>query len=235
MLGKLLSDLFGRRSQTPAAGGPGEPKSFFTDVYRNNTWGGLESRSGQGSEGELAAQKVALFRQVIADFRITSMLDLGCGDFHWMRDVAPLLSRYHGVDVVADLIEANRNRYANAQGSEHVSFQCLDLSNAADQRQLQLRKVDLVVCLDVIGHMLNREVDALLRFILGKLEARYFLVADRRDERSTEYLVREKSRYEGIDIEFHPVFEQHAPRRVLQQAALLPGDVYDLYELRPGR
>ncbi len=83
--------------------------------------------------------------------------------------------------------------------------------------------------------MLNREVDSLLRFILGKREARYLLVVNRRDAQSSEYLVREKSRYEGIDIECHPVFEQHAPRRVLQLAALLRDDVYDMYELKRGR
>lgn len=212
----------------PPADAPDAPRPFFTEVYVNNAWGGAASRSGRGSEGEFAAQKVALFADLVPRLEIRSLIDLGCGDFHWMREVAPLLERYHGVDVVAELIEANRARY----GSGRVTFQCLDLSRRADQKKLEPKRADLVSCLDVIGHMRNAEVESLLRFMLRDLDARYLLVANRRDELSAEYLVREKSRYEGIDIEHHPVFLRRAPRRVLQLRALYPGDWYDVYDLQ---
>ena len=126
------------------------------------------------------------------------------------------------------MVRANQARYASAS----VSFQCLDLGDPDQQAELQLRGADLVACLDVIGHMLNAEVDALLELVLQRLTARLFLVTNRRDAQSAEFLVREKSRYEGIDIERHPLFETRRPERVMRLSALYPGDFYDLYTLK---
>ena len=42
-----------------------------------------------------------------------SLLDAPCGDFNWMRETELDLDMYIGVDVVFDVILANRIRYAN--------------------------------------------------------------------------------------------------------------------------
>ncbi len=203
------------------------PKQYFDRIYRYNFWGGKSSRSGTGSEGEFARQKIAILDEIIKEHQVSSILDLGCGDFFWMQEIAGAVDRYHGVDIVESVIEANKRQFEN----EQVSFSCLDLSDPEQQKMLPVREVDLVTCLDVFGHMLNQEVDSLLNFVLNDLDARLLLVTNRRDESSTDYLQREKTRHQGIDIEQHPLFLERQPKRVKQVPGHYPDDFFDLYDL----
>jgi cyclopropane fatty-acyl-phospholipid synthase-like methyltransferase len=205
-------------------------RRFFDTVYRRNFWGGKASRSGAGSEGAFAEQKVALLSAIIEELGVTSQLDIGCGDFHWMRQVAPRLDRYVGVDLVEAMVERN----AREHGSDRVRFLRADLSRPGPDRGrvAAAGPFDLVSALDVFGHLLNPEVDGLLEFIFTESGARLFLVTNRRDATSREYLQRAKTRHEGIDLTAHPLFVRHAPRCVRQVPALYPGDSFDLYALR---
>jgi 2-polyprenyl-3-methyl-5-hydroxy-6-metoxy-1,4-benzoquinol methylase len=204
-------------------------QGFFEQVYRRNFWGGKESRSGKGSEGAFADQKVALLGAIIEEFGVASQLDIGCGDFHWMRRVAPRLDRYLGVDLVESMLDNNRREH----GSDRVQFLRADLSerSPARGRVIDAGPFDLVTALDVFGHMRNAEVDGLLDFILNESGARLFLVTNRRDATSRDYLKREKTRHEGIDLTGHPLFVRRAPRCLKQVTALHPGDSFDLYAL----
>jgi predicted TPR repeat methyltransferase len=217
-----------RRAPRVALPDASAPRDFFTRIYDKNLWTGKESLSGIGSEGEAAAQKIDIFQTLLNEFGITSLLDLGCGDFYWMQEIAPGLQRYHGVDVVKHVVRRNQLRY----GSRKITFQCIDLSNPRDQQRLKPRDFDLVTTLDVFGHLLNEEVDSLLRFILDDLDVTYWLVTNRRDGESADYLTRPKSRHEGIDLEAHPRMQERGLRRVWQTPAAFPGDYFDLYELR---
>jgi hypothetical protein len=126
------------------------------------------------------------------------------------------------------MIQQNQKQFGNAQ----VTFQCLDIADPAQQPRLLLREVDLIICLDVFGHLLTREVDSLLSFILHGLKTKLFLVTNRREPGSADYLRREKSRREGIDLEQHPLFLTAQPKRVRQFPALYPQDFFDLYQLK---
>ena len=42
-----------------------------------------------------------------------SMLDIPCGDFHWMKEIELPLDHYMGADIVKPLIEENQNRYGS--------------------------------------------------------------------------------------------------------------------------
>lgn len=221
-----LRQLFAPREELPDES---EPRNYFTRIYDKNLWSGEESLSGIGSEGEPAAQKVELFHTLIDEFGVSSLLDLGCGDFYWMQDIAPLFTRYHGVDVVKHIVRRNQRRY----GRNQVTFQCIDLATAKGQRQLKFTNPDMVATLDVFGHLLNPEVDALLSFILNDLDARYWLLTNRRDEHSADYLTHPKSRHEGIDLAAHPLMLARNPRRLWQVGASFPDDYFELYELQP--
>ena len=206
------------------------PSRFFTAVYEKNLWRGKESRSGMGSEGSFGEQKVRLFADLMKSHCIESVLDLGCGDFYWMRKVASNLERYHGVDVVEPLIQANIERF----GSRAVTFQCLYITSEQEQTELDLQPFDLVVCIDVFGHLLNEELDRVLTFLLTEVEAKYLLVTNRRDARSELYLRRPKSRREGVNVQAHRVFQQRRLAPVWQREAEYPGDLFELYEIPVG-
>ncbi|GEM_PF-3428348 len=203
------------------------PKKFFSAVYKHNLWHGKESLSGTGSEGSFATQKILLLERIINEKNIQSILDLGCGDLYWMVKVIPGLQQYHGVDVVESVIKQN----TAAHGAENVHFQCLDLSAKRDQDKLAIRSCDLIICFDVLGHMLNEEIERFLHFIFYDLDARYILLTNRRDEGSELYLQRPKSRHEGINIQEHPIFKKHELAPVWKEKAEYPGDFFELYEL----
>ena len=88
-----------------------ESKEYFTKVYMQNSWGGMLSRSGPGSEGDYASQKVELLKEIITEYGINSILDIGCGDLYWMKEIVPLLGNYHGVDVVEELVKVNKKQF----------------------------------------------------------------------------------------------------------------------------
>ncbi len=200
---------------------------YFERVYRSNLWDGRHSRSGRGSEGESANQKISILRRVIADYSIRSVLDIGSGDFHWMRHVTPELELYIGVDVVGGLIAECNSRYAG----DKVSFIKADMGDRRHHARLPSRRFDLVVCFDLFGHLLNEEIETLLEFLLEKSVIGYLLVTNRRDEHSRDYLGGEKTREQGVDIEAHPVFRRLNPNKIFSQETFYQGDSLEMYAL----
>ncbi len=125
----------------------------FTKTYENGGWGCGESVSGRGST--LAETKIireqlpVLFREM----NIRSVLDVPCGDFNWMKEVAPHIERYTGADVVKNIVATNRERY----GNERVQFVF------ADAVKDSLPRADVILCRDMLVHFPIREIYRTLR------------------------------------------------------------------------
>ncbi len=116
----------------------------FTEIYRTSHWGAdQESRSGAGSS--LAATEAIrnALPRILAQRGVTTMLDLPCGDFHWMKHVGIAWINYIGGDVVRELVEDLRNRYADGKRT----FLHLDLLSSA------LPRSDLILCRDCLQHL----------------------------------------------------------------------------------
>jgi hypothetical protein len=150
--------------------GKAHRQAAFQRIYEQNLWGDPESVSGIGS-GSAATSLIrrelpGLFQR----YGVRSVLDAPCGDFYWMSDVARMLDRYVGVDIVPDLIRRNATNY----GSDTVSFICADI--AADP----LPGADLVLCRDCFIHLPTRIIRAALRNFLAT-GARYLLLTSDRD------------------------------------------------------
>jgi len=114
---------------------------IFRQIYVKNAWGADDSRSGTGSDLTQTAVVRETLPGLLRELRVRSMLDVPCGDFHWMRMV-DIDVDYTGADVVADLIEANNARYAN----DRRRFRVVDISSD------ELPRVDLVFCRDLLVH-----------------------------------------------------------------------------------
>ncbi len=128
------------------------PAEIFARIYRLQSWGEGESRSGPGSglartEG-IRADLAALVRSL----GVRSLLDAGCGDFHWMQAADLDLATYIGVDIVGDVVSACAAQYTRA-GNE---FACLDITRDA------LPRVDLILCRDVLPHLSYADIDRAL-------------------------------------------------------------------------
>lgn len=114
------------------------------NVYKNNLWGGDESRSGRGSS-KLNTQYLEVeLPEVIKALKVNSILDIPCGDFAWMPRMLKNMPdvTYHGADIVEEIIAKNQ-RYA----SDRVSFSCLDITSD------KLPTTDMVFVRDCFNHL----------------------------------------------------------------------------------
>ena len=108
-----------------------------------NKWAGKHSASGPGSDNYETRIIVDELSSAFSDLGISSMLDIPCGDFHWMKDVNLSHIDYIGADIVKELVENNIEKY----GREDVHFQKLNLIED------KLPKADLVFCRDCLVHL----------------------------------------------------------------------------------
>ena len=127
-------------------------EDIFTAIYRSNKWRGKDSVSGPGSDTNQTRIIVQELPNLFADFNISTMLDIPCGDFHWMKDIDLNSINYTGADIVESLIHENSEKYTN----ERRRFQHLNLIKD------NLPKVDLVFCRDCLVHF--SFVDVFLAF-----------------------------------------------------------------------
>lgn len=144
-----------------------------------------------------------------------------------MKEIAYGMKRYHGIDIVKPLIDSNIKQF----DSQAVTFQCLDITAAQEQKKLRDQPYDLVVCFDAFGNLLNDEIDRFLSFLFQEIDARYLLITNRRDGQSELYLHRPKTREEGINVQAHRIFQDYRLIPVWQRKALFPGDYFELYKM----
>ena len=143
------------------------PKSVrykFTDIYKRNIWNSQESRSGVGSTFEQTAIIRIEISRLVRELNVKSFLDAPCGDFNWMKGVSLDIERYIGVDIVEDLIKANKQRYGDAR--RH--FLCLDLIRD------ELPQAEIILCRDCLVHLkVDQALDAVRNF--KRTGAKYLL------------------------------------------------------------
>ncbi len=100
-----------------------------------------------------------------------------------MQEVVPLLDSYLGIDVVEGLIADNQAKF----GTDKVKFQQLDYSMDENCQNDLRNSYDLVISLDVFGHLLNPELDKMVSFIFSQLKGKFLLVKNRRDATSSNF------------------------------------------------
>jgi len=139
----------------------------FESVYQKNLWGGRagEFYSGTGSDPEATDAYCTLVREFILARQITSVVDLGCGDFRVGQKLLAPGTSYVGVDVVPSLIERNSREF----GAKNVKFQVV---NAIDEKP---PAADLCLIRQVLQHLSNQQILAVLQNCRGY---RYLMISD---------------------------------------------------------
>lgn len=149
----------------------------FTEIYRTNGWGVSEDGtfcSGHGSRNEFATRYAQLVNDLILSQRITSILDIGCGDYKVAEQFSfGAETSYVGMDVVPDLIEHHQRVHARS----NVNFVC---ANAIDDA---LPDADLCLIRQVLQHLSNEQIAK----ILAKC-------------RKYRYLIITEDVYTGLDV-----------------------------------
>lgn len=136
---------------------------IFSDIHKNNSWKGKESVSGRGSDLHQTRNIIAL-PGIFRDLKIRSLLDIPCGDFHWMSNVPMEGVDYTGADIVPGIIQQN----SKAHSSTSRTFIVKNLI-AED-----LPAADLVFCRDCLVYLFFTDIQSAIRN-LCRSGARYLL------------------------------------------------------------
>ena len=140
-------------------------KQVFTSIYKSNHWVQDDhilpknsiSVSGHGSNINtnqfFNLQKI--FTKIIIDKDINSVLDMPCGDFLWFYEIIKNKNiDYLGIDIVKELIEANRRKYQN----KNFSFINYDIVNFDTNK-----KFDLILIRDLFIHIQNSDIKKIIK------------------------------------------------------------------------
>lgn len=141
-------------------------EEIFTEIYKTNGWKDNESVSGRGSTLENTIIARTALKSILGRYDIKSMLDIPCGDSHWMSTVDLGDVKYLGADIVPELVELCRDKN---RGKPYREFVRLDVTKD------DLPRVDLVFCRDMFGHFSNAEVKKALHNI--RLSGSKYLMA----------------------------------------------------------
>jgi len=134
----------------------------FTRIYDLGLWTGLGNGSGSGSTVEAAFGASHIMSHLVLSLNLTSMMDAPCGAMQWQQGMVEFLHRnnpnfrFHGVDVVASVVQANTQHF-QSEGIDYVTFQQLDLIDEALPRDY-----DIVLCRDALMHHSEANVSAQL-------------------------------------------------------------------------
>ena len=121
-------------------------RRIFGSIYRDREWDTGETLSGPGSTIRYTEELRITLPALLKKWKIRSLLDAPCGDYHWMSQTKLDGIEYTGADVVAGLIESNRQLYPD------VKFLIADITKD------WLPKTDAVLCRDCFIHLSNKQV-----------------------------------------------------------------------------
>lgn len=130
-------------------------KDVFNRIYMRNVWGGKtrQYHSGDGSTEYHALLYANAVKTFIKERRITSVADLGCGDFVVGSKLHMEKLKYIGVDIVDDLIKRNQEQY----GTADIKFLCLDIISD------ELPDAELCLIRQVLQHLSNSQIISILQ------------------------------------------------------------------------
>jgi hypothetical protein len=115
----------------------------FEDIYKNNGFAGTESVSGEGSTLFQTRVIRVEIPKLLNELGVKKLLDVPCGDWHWMCHVNLDNIHYTGGDIVPTLVDQNNKTY----GNENRSFQNLNIITGP------LPQNDLILCRDCLVHL----------------------------------------------------------------------------------
>jgi hypothetical protein len=178
-------------------------EDVFTSIFDGNKWQGKESVSGQGSDTQQTRVVIRELPVVIRDLGIRTLLDVPCGDFHWMKEVDRGEARYIGADIVAHLVQRNEVQY----GSDRVRFQKLNLLTD------NIPKVDMIFCRDCLVHFSFEDVFRALQNICSS-ESTYLLTTSFPGRRSNNDIV--TGQWRPLNLQVAPM-SLPAPLRTIEE------------------
>lgn len=120
-------------------------EDIFSRIYEVNAW---HSGSGLGSLPISTVPYRLLVEQIVASENVSTVLEVGCGDWSFSSLIDWRKNLYIGVDIASSVIQRNARLY----GHQRVCFV------EADVLQTSLPVVDLLIIKDVLQHWTNATI-----------------------------------------------------------------------------
>jgi hypothetical protein len=167
-------------------------KTIFKKIFDLHHWYDEESKSGPGSGLSQTRAVRKFLSDLLVQLQASTILDIPCGDFYWMKEVDLADCNYCGADIVDDIINQNKIMYINRRRKFIV----------ADLTTSRLPVADLILCRDCLVHFSYEDIRKALANIQNS-ECKYLLTTTfpgriNKDIRTGEW--------RPIDLEASPFF-----------------------------
>ncbi|WP_210647661.1 class I SAM-dependent methyltransferase, partial [Helicobacter bilis] len=161
---------------------------LFDVVYETNMWG---NGSGSGSCEKLCKNYVVFLQDFFKKYNITSIVDAGCGDWQFSKNIDFSGIKYHGYDVASQVIKNNTSKYSK----DNVVFHLYDGDFS------KLPAADLLLCKDVLQHPTNAKIQS---FIDNLYKFKYALITNDIGEHCNYDILTTECR--NLDLRLAPFF-----------------------------
>lgn len=154
------------RGAAPTASRPLE--EVFSDIYAHSRWGtngGDAATSGYGSTLDATQIYRTFLQRFLRDADIHSVVDAGCGDWEFSKEIDWRGIDYKGYDIVPAVIERDTAQYARP----NIQF---FVANIVDT---ELPPADLLIVKHVLQHLPNADV---LKFLTQLPKYKHALLVD---------------------------------------------------------
>lgn len=145
---------------------PWPTKEAMEQIYSLKLWGNNNSEfySGEGSHlPQIVNPYITTVTNFLTSFKNPLVVcDLGCGDFNIGKKLVQYSKKYIGVDIVADLIKHNKEKFK----ANNLEFHCLDIAKD------DLPNGDCAILRQVLQHLSNTEIKS----ITDKLRAFKYVI-----------------------------------------------------------
>lgn len=165
----------------------------FNRIYAEGLWGrdaGGKGTSGTGSTLEITREYRAYVEDFIKKHHVKSVVDAGCGDWSFSSATDWGEASYLGVDIAAEVIEADRKKYERGK----IRFRVGDIAE-------DLPAADLLISKDVLQHLSNELIQKFVKNNLRKGKYKWVILTN---DRRSKNLDIQNGDYRGIDLAAPP-------------------------------
>ena len=171
-------------------------EEVFTNIYNKMIWKGNDNTplSGAGSSIDYNKKYIKFLQDFIQRNDISSILDIGCGDWTFTQTIDFNGKDYLGVDVVPNLILTNKSKFSKP----NIKFKHLDITTNLSE----VRGYDLVIFKDVLQHWNNEDIVKVLDYFTTTDLPKYILLINGKPVRKKATNRSVKNRYHYAPLSF---------------------------------
>jgi len=188
-------------------------EEIFTNIYKSNAWDGKNSISGKGSDVDQTKIITKELSSLFSNLNISTMLDMPCGDFYWMKNADLSNIDYTGADIVKELIQENTEKY----GGGSIRFRYMNLIED------KLPKVDLIFCRDCLVHFSFADVFSALENVCNS-QSEYLLTTTFTGRKDNYDIL--TGQWRPLNFELAP-FVLPKPLRIIDEGCTEDGGAYE--------